>query len=239
MDLRSIYFPASLQYIGSYAFSNCRYLDGITYDQNFNIYNIDTGIGIFSPYSDYEYGNEEYHDNLCNDLWNMLDSQYPNQYDDYKIAPAKEEMKKAEFKEANAVKMSLKGQTYNIEEWMSYLTATSDLFSGYPYDIYVPNGKKTISDKEFYQLAVSGVIIPESVTKIGNKAFSDSELSEIIIPDSVEYIGDEAFSKCYELYSINIPHSIKRIGHSAFSECSALQYVLLGSLSRNNDEQEE
>lgn len=69
-------------------------------------------------------------------------------------------------------------------------------------------------------------IIPSTVKNIGNYAFEHcSSLTNVKIPDSVTTIGDYAFSKCKSLTNINIPNSVTMIGAYAFENCSSLTNI--------------
>lgn len=69
-------------------------------------------------------------------------------------------------------------------------------------------------------------IIPSTVKNIGNYAFEHcSSLTNVKIPDSVTTIGDYAFSNCKSLTNINIPNSVTIIGAYAFERCSSLANI--------------
>ena len=57
--------------------------------------------------------------------------------------------------------------------------------------------------------ALTNVVIPDSVIEIGIHAFSETGLTSITIPDGVETIGDFAFHKCSGLMSISVGENNK------------------------------
>ena len=78
--------------------------------------------------------------------------------------------------------------------------------------------------------SLRNVIIPDSVTAIGEEAFSGCEsLKSVTIPDNVTAIGEEAFSGCESLRSVTIPDSVIRVGDRAFYGCRDLTDITIPS----------
>ena len=72
------------------------------------------------------------------------------------------------------------------------------------------------------------VTLPNSVKSIEYEAFYGcSQLTSVTIPDGVTSIGGYAFSGCFYLRGIKIPEGVTLIGGSAFSDCSRLRGVLI------------
>ncbi|MBQ6302046.1 MAG: leucine-rich repeat protein [Bacteroidales bacterium] len=86
--------------------------------------------------------------------------------------------------------------------------------------------------------SISSITIPDRVTDIGEGAFGGcSQLSSFDIPESVSTIEASSFAGCEGLISISIPHSIVSIGKSAFSSCRSLQTIIIpNSVTRIDSE---
>ena len=97
--------------------------------------------------------------------------------------------------------------------------------------VTIPNGVTMIRDKAFLgctDLANITFGSESCLTSIGDSAFeSCSSLASITIPNSVTSIGDSAFESCSSLTSITIPNSVTSIGGAAFHGCTSLKNITL------------
>ena len=115
--------------------------------------------------------------------------------------------------------------------------------------IMIPDSVTTIGDEAFHGCtSLSIIMIPDSVTTIGNFAFSGCrELTSItgsatnvsavarqarptsfvVNITSGNIIDNSAFSECSGLTSITIPDCVTSIGYSAFSNCNRLTTITI------------
>lgn len=91
----------------------------------------------------------------------------------------------------------------------------------------IPSGVTSIPNWAFYfNAGITSVTMPASVNSIGTRAFMKcSSLETAIIGSDVTTISDAAFRNCPSLTTITIPANITTIAESAFKECSNLTTV--------------
>ena len=95
--------------------------------------------------------------------------------------------------------------------------------------IPLPDSLTTIGTEAFSRSGLLAIKIPSNVKEIPEQAFSSSALVSITLHDTLESIQPSAFWGCLSLTSIEIPNSVTMLGDSAFYGCSALQTVRLPS----------
>lgn len=72
--------------------------------------------------------------------------------------------------------------------------------------------------------------IPASVTNIGTYAFAGCEnLTSVVIPDSMTIIEEYTFAGCDNLSSVTIPDSITNIGNNAFTYSALKEAIYYGT----------
>ena len=67
----------------------------------------------------------------------------------------------------------------------------------------------------FYNMGITGVIIPDTVKTIGERAFMNSTLEQVTLPEGLQTIGDRSFQNC-QLIGIDIPSTVTSIEAHAF-----------------------
>ncbi|MBR3818603.1 MAG: leucine-rich repeat domain-containing protein [Clostridia bacterium] len=95
--------------------------------------------------------------------------------------------------------------------------------------ITIPDSVTRIESYVFQQCrGLKSITIPDSVTSIGNYAFHNcTGLESVTISNGVTNIENYAFFECTKLKSITIPESITSIGNYAFSGCTDLADIKL------------
>lgn len=93
--------------------------------------------------------------------------------------------------------------------------------------VHLPEGITTIGNEAFrYCYSLDSVHLPASIRNIGTSAFaSDTSLTEITLPKQLIMIGDNAFSYCRNLRSISIPNTTILIGDFAFQNASRIDTI--------------
>lgn len=228
--------PNNVTSIGSYSFSFCGKLTGITI-----------------PDSVTSIGKDAFRD--CTGLVNItigdsvsnIDSSaflntawYDNQPDGLVYAGKVAYKYKSTMPENTSI--SLKRDTISINN--STFVNCNGLKS-----IMIPDSVTTIGDEAFRGCtSLSIIMIPDSVTNIGNFAFSGCSglasitgsatnvsavarqarpTSFVVNITSGNIIENSAFSECSGLTSITIPDSVTSIGYSAFSNCNRLTTITI------------
>ncbi len=74
---------------------------------------------------------------------------------------------------------------------------------------------------------LSAVRFPASLKYIGKSAFYYSGISSVSLAEGLEVISEGAFSNCGKLTSVSLPESLKEIGDEAFLRCEKLSSVKL------------
>ncbi|MCQ2084345.1 MAG: leucine-rich repeat protein [Bacteroidaceae bacterium] len=73
------------------------------------------------------------------------------------------------------------------------------------------------------------LVVGDEVTYIGVEAFANSGVEKVSLGEKVEIIADRAFAWCSSLKSIVIPDAVKSLGSGAFRDCMSLADVSIGN----------
>ena len=206
-SMTQLKLPASLEFIGVSAFSDCRGIKG-----TLNIPSSVTSIGVdaFSGcngLSGVEISDLEAWCNIVFGNYAANPLYYANHL----------------YLNGNEIKdLVIPGSVTSIKNYAFYgcISLTS---------VEIPNSVASIGNDAFSDcISLTSVEIPNSVTSIGWWAFSDCRsLTNVEIPNSVTSIGYRAFDRCSGLKSVTIPNSVTFIGGEAFNYCDDLASLTL------------
>jgi len=89
---------------------------------------------------------------------------------------------------------------------------------------------KEIYAYTFYNMGLTGVVIPGSVKKIGSRAFASNKLTRVVLPAGLETIESDAFLN-NQLPSIDLPDGLKTIGARSFKSNQLTSYSIPNSVT--------
>ncbi len=250
-QLTEIQIPASVEEIGAYAFSKCRSLKKVTFEEGSKLKFI--GISAFCADNRLKFNCKN---GLCylgtpnNKLFALIqpkildgsgDSLYENE-SYIKIEKDTKIIAKQAISCFYAICSIGAGTVYygaklesiivdpDNEKYSSIDNCLIDktnktLIKGCKNSI-IPNGVKIIEPSAFEGSLISKIVIPSSVEIIGAGALSGcSNLDEVYFDKGIELkvINRGSFSGCRSLKNIELPASVERIEGNVFSGCSELQ----------------
>lgn len=123
------------------------------------------------------------------------------------------------------LKTMLNLQTVDLSK-LNDTTIPASAFSGSKVStILLPLELKIISDRAFYQSAITSLHIPEKVESIGRYAFAETSklTGDVLIPKRTITIDDYAFYKSAFDGTLILEEGVQNIGESAFASCKKTQ----------------
>ena len=244
-SLTSVLFAgesSSLQYLGSYAFSDCTLLtgemtlpdgvefisDGVLSNSKLTALTIPDSVTGFGSYAL----------SNCPQLERITFSEYSKmgyigQYACYKsglteivIPKGVDNIDSYAFSECPA----LASVDFTENEALQYLG--DGVFSKCGLEsVYIPGTLDYVTQDSFSDCPnLNTVTLNEGLKGIGDRAFSKSGVEVIVIPGTVDYIGQEAFSECAALESATLNEGVHGIGDRAFSKSGLKQVNMPASL---------
>jgi len=134
-----------------------------------------------------------------------------------------------------------------IESQAFYCCGTE---SGLTFSINLPSSIKNIGEQAFYGSHLREINMPSSLKTLGKESFRQTLLKEVALPNSVTEVGEGAFYDCHNLENIvfssmltalpkdvcsycdhlvkvTIPEGIQNIGWGAFQHCERLNSIVL------------
>ena len=98
-------------------------------------------------------------------------------------------------------------------------------------NVTLPASLDSIGEEAFEYVGFSELELPANLKYIGAYAFRYSGLTSIEIPDGVESVESFCFYNCTSLSTVKLPAGLKRIGGYAFYDCN-IQELDLSSLTQ-------
>jgi hypothetical protein len=143
---------------------------------------------------------------------------------------------------AECVKCVQQAGNYNDEtdfEFRIAVDGESVMITGYVgegLDIRIPPKLQglpvtEIGERAFYEMGITGIIIPNSVIEIKIEAFSGNQLTSVVIPNSVTEISHGVFSR-NQLTSIAIPSNVTTIRWAAFAHNQLTSITIPNGVTR-------
>lgn len=226
-EIESVRIPARVVNIGRTAFSHCKKLREVTFE-NGDLTSIDGDMGVIFGHCD-SLERAVMSDNIT----------YIGRYT-FKGCPALREVVLGKnlqtidglaFADCNAIEIcEIPANVSSISATAFTSTAFTALTIAEENRTYIKDGNCIIErDTDTVVAGCNESIIPAYVKHIGNYAFYERDLHHIVIPNSVLTIGKYAFSECALLESIEFQSgsSLGIIDAYAFESCTSLKNVLL------------
>ena len=96
--------------------------------------------------------------------------------------------------------------------------------------VELPKHLVIIDNHAFSSSGLQSVAVPNSVYKLGMSVFwGCNALKQITLGESVVEIGNYAFSRCSSLESVVVPNSVQLLGDEAFWGCTGLKSAVIGN----------
>ena len=239
-NLTSVSIPGTVEYIGSFAFTDCSKLKKLTIENGVkeideNAFQRCSGLtSLTIPGSVKKIGVEAFYGctgltsvNLQNGVTSLGYSSFGNcdNLNSVTIPKTVNSIGRNAFEGTKWLKNQQKKNPLVVVNGILVDAATC---SG---NVVIPNSVKSIGENAFaYCEGLTGVTIPNSVTNIGDSAFIYCEnLKSITIPKSVDSLGADTFFMCTNLTSVTIQNGVKTIGEVAFNKCTNLKSISIPS----------
>ena len=244
--LEKIHLPASLQSIGDEAFSNCRELKEVTFDEECCLTHIGRGTfkncpnlkEIVLPKTINFVGAQAFI--KCPSLVNVsLEGATLST-----LGPAAfafcENLKSFVF--PNNIDTIQGGlflgcsslEKMNIPETVKVILGSSFMGCTALKEITLPQGLERFGSKVFSECSsLKKIALPEGLQVLPEKLFAKSGIEEIVIPESVNKIGTFVFEGCENLKKAHFKCEISPTGEGMFKGCSSLKEIIIDKKINN------
>ncbi len=230
--VEELYFPRSLEMIGDSAFSYCRNLNYISFEDGSSIVSIgnwafeNSGLtSINMPEGLMSIGEQAFYATSVSEVTIPAS---------VKILgggafAACDSLITARVSEGNEYFHDIDGVVYSVDNTTIFVYPAGRTQTTYAL---IDTTRKI--EKYTFARAKSlyTVVLPEGMEVLGQYSFADSEIAYIELPQSLKEIGTNAFEYCTNLSQIFIPDNVIMIGRLAFSGCSALKNIYFNSTSK-------
>lgn len=238
-ELKTLDFPSSLEYIGSYAFNYCNKLTAVTVRENLSAIEYDAFNGCLRLREVYNYSPLDIRrgstDNGC--IAQYAVAVYSEGDTEFMRHVTMDGVNYAiyggEWYITGIDEDTFTGDELNIQpieyegQKIAQFTVASYAFNEVYNICYATFGAVTLTveDYAFYNTRnlLEVTFDGTSVESVGNYAFADCyDLEELILPEGLTSIGDYAFNYCQSLHTVWLPSTLKTIGADAFNNCENL-----------------
>lgn len=220
--IKSVHIPASVEKINSSAFSSCKALSSVTFEESGN--DITIGRNAFA---------------FCDALTEInfpgrvktIDSRVFEKCSSLHtvtMADGVKEIKEKAFISCPVLKnVTIPGSVETIGTEAFYDLAELE-------NVTIGDGVKTIGSSAFSRTAIKELYLPNSITSIDSGAFNTcTQLRNINIPTSITLLSSTTFGGCTSLKNIVVPSNITKLGSAVFSGCTGLESAVIeGPISR-------
>lgn len=203
-SVRNVALRDKLKYMGSHIFTDCVYLNDITFD--FDMYNPD----ILAPWL---------HEEIAVDSYNSFQNYFKRQFGEYYgwyYSASQEVLDRMGIAyDYYPVNYSGRFQKYGT------ITFTEKVVTEMPA---MKNGSSTLTDTFFGHVLADKVDMSKTGWKVVYPyMFSNSKIGEVLLPENTEVISTHAFNQFITDKEVVLPDSIRIIGDRAF-ESASLKY---------------
>ncbi|MDE6001170.1 MAG: leucine-rich repeat domain-containing protein, partial [Clostridia bacterium] len=249
-EIESIDIPASVKSIGSMAFSGCKKLHTVTFE---NDSLTQLGDRIFSGCTALESitlpenvtvigpstfsGCTSLHEVIFNEKLEQINRstfEGCTALENCEIPASVTYINPTAFRCAEISKLTVAegNDTYFIDSNCIIERATNTVIAGADNAV-IPAYVTAIGNYAFYKRNVESIVIPEGLQSIGYYAFDSCTLLRNVTFEGMselQTIAGYAFNECTSLMGITLPVSVREIGSHAFYNCSAITSVTFCTL---------
>ena len=210
IDITSVTIPASVTYIGNYAFKDCINLNEVIFLGDTPDFLLTSFEGTPWLNAYLEKGVDE--NGLLIIEGAVVKASQTNSPENVVIPDGVKQINRFAFSNFDEVTSQSMTDYYGNEVIHNNFTSVT-----------IPDSVTKIYDGAFYKCnRLTSVKMPSHLTELGALAFDHCEkLSSITLPKGIMKIKDSTFNYCKALKTIDVPNGVTAIGGGAFSNCPA------------------
>lgn len=232
-NIESVVIPASITYIDSFAFFNCRKLRTVTFAENSKLQTIEHSAflqcfaldNVVIPQGTIAIKDRAFR--LCNSLKNIS---IPDSIKDMGIKVFDKCISLELITYENASYIGNQANPYLV-----LIDAAKNEEGAFATECKVNPACVVIADGAFYNnVKLATIEFGENLKYIGNHAFYRcTELTAITLGNNIEEIGEYSFTNCSELLEVAIGKNLKKIGIFSFSNSQKLAEFVVDAENAN------